>query len=101
MLYFVLFCFVLEFFSTQLNCFWRIHVVLRRTYESAVVLKRTFYSSGPEKDVLEVGAVSLFCCCLTPMGEAEAGLAGWLASEEALAVGWFDKRWRVDMGYLV
>ena len=26
-------------------------MVLRRTYESAVVLKRIFYSSGPEKDI--------------------------------------------------
>ena len=34
-------------------------MVLRRTYDSVVVLKRTFYSSGPEKDLLEVGAESL------------------------------------------
>ena len=42
-----------DVFNTQLiNCFGIIQVVLRRTYESVVALKRTFYSSGPEKDVL-------------------------------------------------
>ena len=33
-------------------CFGKVWVVLRRTYEAAVVLKRTFYSSGPKKDRL-------------------------------------------------
>ena len=27
------------------NCFWKIQVVLRRMYESALVLKRIFYRS--------------------------------------------------------
>ena len=34
-----------------INCFGKIQVLLRRTYESAVVLKMTFYSSSPEKDL--------------------------------------------------
>ena len=34
------------------NCFGKILVVLRRKYESAVVPRGTFYSSGPEKDRL-------------------------------------------------
>ena len=48
------------FFDIQLNnCFGKVRVVLKRTYESAVVLKRASYSSGSEKDQLLVGAVSL------------------------------------------
>ena len=43
--------FVLGIFNMYLiNCFEKIQLVLRRTYESAVVLKRTFYSIDPEKD---------------------------------------------------
>ena len=44
--------FVCSFNKPFINCFGKIRVILTRTYESAVVLKRTFYSSGPEKDVL-------------------------------------------------
>ena len=46
----VMFLFV--FLNSQLNnCFGKISVVLRRIFESAV--EWTFYSSDPEKDLLE------------------------------------------------
>ena len=57
--------FLFVFLNMQLfHCFGEIRVVLRKTYESAVVLKRTFYSSGPEKDLLYVCAIGLLLLLL-------------------------------------
>ena len=38
--------------SHRMSSFGKICVVPRRTYDSVIVLIRTFYSSGPEKDLL-------------------------------------------------
>ena len=44
--------FCLGFLKTSqlINCFGKNRVVLRITYKSTVILKRTFYNSGHEKD---------------------------------------------------
>ena len=71
------------------------------TYESAVVLKRTFYSSGPGgKDLLYVGAVSLAALAQRSGGGGGGGSIG-LDAEETLAAGWLEERWHVDAGHSV
>ena len=46
-----MFFFCLVIFLTYKYCFWKIRIDLRRSYESADVLKRIFHSSVPEKDL--------------------------------------------------
>ena len=60
-------------------------MVLRRTYESTVVLKRIFYNSGPGKD--------LFGDSCSKSTSAAAGVlmtsdGAELDAEEALPAGW-------------
>ena len=68
-----------NFFNTELvNCLGKIQVILRRTYESAVVPKRTFYSSGPF-----VGRCSKSTAAAWARITAQCTRAGF-AAEEAL-----------------
>ena len=77
----IFFCFL----SSQLhNCFGKIRVVLRSIYESAAVLKKTFYSSGTEKDILEIVAVSLLLLLLLGLGGWTGGLGGFFLRPEML-----------------
>ena len=85
-------------FNTQLNnCFGKIWVILRRTYGLVVVLKGTFYSSGP-KGSFWMSMQKVYCYgCL---GSDDCWVAR-LAVEEALAAGWLVERPCVDAGHLV
>ena len=68
-------------FLLLINCFWKIRVVLRRTFNC-------FYSSGPEKDRLLASAVVLL---LRLFDAADVLVVQW----------WLEERWCVGVGQVV
>ena len=58
--------------------YWKILVVLRRTFLSAVVFITTFYSSGPEKDRFMASAVILLLPLLLGLRLLRGLGLGWL-----------------------
>ena len=67
-------------FKQQTYCFWKIQAVLRRTNESAVVRKRTFNSSGPEKTIVVK-------CSKSTAAALARMIAGWAGAGLAAAGG--------------